>query len=82
MIIIGADSHPAYQEIASVKYRHRRVPRKAFSISQGSEGVLSFLGVGVYCSRSDFIGSIRTARRAGTKHAAIATSIRAKATLV
>jgi hypothetical protein len=34
-----------------------------------------------YSQRSDFMGSIRTARRAGTKHAALATSIRMNATL-
>ena len=34
-----------------------------------------------YSQRSDFMGSIRTARRAGTKQAAIATSIRRKPTL-
>ena len=34
-----------------------------------------------YSKRSDFMGSVRTACRAGIKHAAVATNIRAKATL-
>jgi hypothetical protein len=34
-----------------------------------------------YSQRNDFMGSVRTARRAGIKHAAIATSTSAEATL-
>ena len=73
---------------------HIRTGVNAFCVSQDSDvrGLWDFLlqklewvavrqATADYSQRSDFMGSVRTARRAGIKHAAIATSSRAKATL-
>jgi len=51
-----------------------------FSLAEGRKGAV-WQSTADYSQRNDFMGSVRTARRAGIKLAAIAASIRAEATL-